>query len=46
MWDEGAPGKEPMVRILGRTPAELVDKALRYQSALVALKRDTTAGKR
>jgi len=26
IYDTGGPGKEPMVRVLGRTPAEIVAK--------------------
>ncbi len=28
VYDEGGPGKEPIVRLLGRTPGEVVDKAM------------------
>jgi len=34
IFDRGDVGKEPMVRILGRTPAEVVEKALRVSRKL------------
>ncbi len=34
IWDEGEVGKEPVVRVLGRTPAEVAERVLRVAAAL------------
>jgi hydroxymethylpyrimidine kinase/phosphomethylpyrimidine kinase len=34
IYDEGGQGKEPMIRVLGRSPEEVVDKVLAIQAAL------------
>ena len=34
IYDVGEIGKEPMIRVLGRTPEEVVDKVLRLQEHL------------
>jgi hydroxymethylpyrimidine/phosphomethylpyrimidine kinase len=33
IYDEGDVGKEPMIRVLGRNPMEVVDKVIRIAKA-------------
>lgn len=34
IWDAGGDGKEPMIRVLGRSPEEVVDKAIRLAEVM------------